>query len=221
LEQSQSCDLSGFIGLLCECIHESLEEYEEAAKEQREREEWARSIAERLGASAEARARSQYEVWKSAQELLRSYMKQTATLIDQSNPFGRVYFRDFGILEFEKYANLSLGGSAKKTWYFRIDFRSGDKSDRYLFFFGYPSYQLRSKCDVTLHAAREVPPNSYNYERLDNLSFAEVPNLVEVGYEATKEQFIAKYHDDTVHAGKIERLGREFFEQVIKKQFSR
>ena len=81
-EQSQSCDLSGFVGLLCECIHESLEEYEQAADEQREREEWARSIAERLGAAEERRTLGEYEVWKSALDLLRSYMSQTATLID-------------------------------------------------------------------------------------------------------------------------------------------
>ncbi len=118
LEQSQSCDLSGFVGLLCECIHESLEEYEQAADEQREREEWARSIAERLGAAEERRTLGEYEVWKSALDLLRSYMSQTATLIDQSNPFGQISFRDFGTLEFEKYVTLRQGMSAKRNLVF-------------------------------------------------------------------------------------------------------
>ena len=53
LETSQSSDLSGFISLHLSAFHESLEEYEHAAQEQRERVEWAQSLAQRFSAPAE------------------------------------------------------------------------------------------------------------------------------------------------------------------------
>jgi len=219
LERSQIGDISAFIGLLCECVHESLEEYEVAATEQREREEWARSIAEQMGAAEEARARNRYEVWKGAQELLKGYMRQTASMIDEANPFIRVYFKDFGALEFEKWVSLGKGRSAKRTWFFRVDFVLGERTARYLFFFGSRSPALR-ECGVTLHIAREEPPNTYNYERLELITSPDVPNLVEIGYDSKAERFVSHHRDGATSSGKIERLGRLFFEDVKKKHFS-
>ena len=160
LETSQSSDLSGFISLLAECLHESLEEYEHAAQEQRERVEWAQSLAQRFSAPQKVRAKNEYEVWRNAFELLKSYFRQTASMLDESAEIGRVWFKDFGTIDFEKFLSLRLGESVKRTWFFRVDFKSGDKSARYLFFFGYAHSQLRPACDVTLFISREDPPGS-------------------------------------------------------------
>lgn len=220
LEESQNADLSSFVALLVESIHESLEEYEAAAAEQREREEWARSLASKFSEAELVKARNQYEVWKSAMDLLKSCMHQTASLIDSANPLANVYFRDFGALDFEKYLGLRQGESAKKTWFFRLDFKRGDRAARYLFFFGNPSRSLQATCEVTLHVARESPPGSYYYERLQLLSAANVPGMVEIGYDPTDEQFVERLRDDRVRPGKIEALGRAFFEEVIQCHFS-
>jgi hypothetical protein len=93
LEISQTADLSPFLALLTECIHESLEEYERAAAEQRERLEWACSLGERFSAPERVKAENEYEVWKSAMELLKSYVRQTATMLDESITLGNVYYR--------------------------------------------------------------------------------------------------------------------------------
>lgn len=93
LEISQTADLSPFLALLTECIHESLEEYERAAAEQRERLEWARSLGGRFSAPERVKAENEYEVWKSAMELLKSYVRQTATMLDESITLGNVYYR--------------------------------------------------------------------------------------------------------------------------------
>jgi Fic family protein len=220
LEISQSSDLSPFLSLLAECIHESLEEYERAASEQRERLEWARSLAERFSAPERIRAQNEYEVWKAAMELLKSYVRQTVELIKESTTLGRVYFRDFGALEFEKYLALRSGESAKKTWFIRLDFRLGDRTARYIFFFGYASPELRPECDVTLHVAREEPAGSFFYETLTNITSPNVPSLVEIGYKPGAERFVARYRSGGIRTGRIEEIGRNFFEEVVKLHFS-
>ena len=58
LEQAQCSEISGLVALLCECIHESLEEYEHAAEQQKEQQEWAKSIAERFGSKEDTKNRN-------------------------------------------------------------------------------------------------------------------------------------------------------------------
>ena len=219
LELAQCSDLSGFVALLCECIHESLEEYEHAAEQQKEQQEWARSIADKFGAKEGAKNRNEYEVWRSAMDLLMGYMRQTAQIISESTPTAQIYFKEFGHLDPEKYIGLKHGQSAKRTWFFRLDFRSGDLAARYLFFFGMPSQILKSLCDVTLWISREEPAGSYFYERLDAIQAPNVPGMREIGYIAKDECFVARNHMGPTK-GKIEKIGKGFYEDVIKKHFS-
>ena len=220
LETAQSSDLSSFVALLCECVHESLEEYEDAAREQKGQEQWARSLAERFEAREAAKLRNEHEVWRSAMDLLMGYMRQTAEMISGSASAARIWFREFGHLGVEKYISLKNGRSAKRTWFFRIDFRSGEKTARYLFFFAGSSDLLRDVCDVTLWIVRENPADSYFYERLDDVDAPNVPGMREIGYSAEDERFVSRHVGDQVKKGKVEKLGREFYEDVIKKHFS-
>lgn len=219
LEQSQAGDLSSVVALLMESVEESLEEYERAVEQHREYEEWAKTIAGAFTDAERTRAQNEYELWKSAMELLKSYFRQTAEVLSQQTPFGHVYFVDFGTLEFEKYASLRQGVSAKRTWFFRIDFRAGDRAARYLFFFGTPSHGLREDCDVTAWVAREGD-RPYFYERLDTVTAPNVPSLLEVGYRPAAEKFVARYRDGTVVARRVEEIGRQFIEQLVSVHFS-
>lgn len=219
LETSQASDLTPFAVLLAECIEESLEEYEQAAEEQRQNVEWAESLAQKFTQQETTRARNEYEVWKNAMELFKSFLRQTSDILDETIGLARIYFKDFGDLEFEKYFSLRNGLSAKRTWFFRVDFRSGDRSARYLFFFGYGSPQLRASCNVTLHIAREEPANSYHYVRLDEITAPNVPNLVEVGYDMPKERFVIRRLNNRRTTKSIEEFGKAFFEDVVNKHF--
>jgi len=219
LEVSQSSDLTPFVSLLVECIEESLEEYEAAADEQRETIEWARSLASKFDHKEKVRASNQYEVWNSAMDLLKNLFKQTTEMLDASSALGNVYFRDFGTLEFEKYLSLKNHGSAKKTWFFRLDFTSGQRAARYLFFFGSPSTSMRRDADVTLFLSREEPPGSFNYERLEHLSASNIPNVVEVGYSQSNETFVVRGREGGVRSEKVESICRRFVQEVIDKHF--
>ena len=219
LEESQASDSTSFIILLAECIEESLEEYKYAAEEHREQTEWAQSIAQKFTKPEKTRLQNEYEIWRYAMELLRSYLRQTVDVVNEATYYGNVYFKDFGNLEFEKYLALSTGESAKRTWFFRIDFRRAEISARYLFFFGSGSSMLRQRCGVTLHVAREEPENSYNYERLDSLAMPNVPDLVEVGYEISKERFVLQKRNGRSSISRVEEFGKQFFEDVVNKHF--
>ncbi|MBI4742921.1 MAG: Fic family protein [Betaproteobacteria bacterium] len=219
LEVSQVSDLTPFVSLISECVEESLEEYKEAANEQREKIEWAKSLASKFDQKEKTRASNQYEVWKSAMELLKNLFRQNAEFLAASSNLGEVYFRDFGMLEFEKYLSLKNFGSAKKTWFFRLDFRSGTQSARYLFFFGSPGYAAKSKTDVTLHVSREEPPGSFHYERLDVLSAPNIPSFVEIGYRVDDEAFVVRGKNGSTRTEKIESVCRRFIQEVIEKHF--
>lgn len=219
LEISQSSDLTAFVALVSECLQESLEEYEAAANEQREAIEWARSIAGKFDHGEKTKASNQYEVWRNAMELLKSLFRQTAELLNSTANLGEIYFRDFGTLEFEKYLSLKNQGSAKKTWFFRIDFRSGSRAARYLFFFGSPSHKLKGQTDVTLHISREEPPGSFFYERLDAIGAPNVPNIYEIGYRPEKEAFVVRAVNNATRQEKVDALCRNFVQEVIEKHF--
>jgi fido (protein-threonine AMPylation protein) len=219
LETSQTSDLTPFVALLAESVAESLEEYEDAAEEHREAQEWARSIASKFDKKERVKAANQYEVWKSAMDLLKSLFKQTAEMLDASATLGDIYFKDFGTLEFEKYLSLKNHTSTKKTWFFRLDFRSGSKAARYLFFFGFPSQGMRRDADVTLHISREEPAGSFSYERLEALRAVDVPNMVEIGYNAMEEQFLVRGRDNRIYSEKVEAICRRFATEVVERHF--
>jgi len=223
LEESQASDLSHFISLLTESIEESLEEYEEATKEDIATEEWAQSLASKFTRKGEVRVRNEFEVWRHAMELLRSHFKQITELMSDKVIIGKLYFNDFGSLEYEKYLSLRAGRRANRTWFFRIDFTMEKRTARYLFHFGHPSRELRSKCsDVTLHVAREEPPGSFNYERLETISqtMQNIPTVLEIGYMPEREKFVVRTSVSRSKIDKIESLGKRFFDEVVRMHFS-
>ena len=220
LETSQSSDLTAFVSLISECAEESLEEYKAAADEHRAMEEWAKSIANKFGEKERVTVANTYEVWKNAMELLKSLFKQTVDLLNENTEFAQIFFKDFGALEFEKYASLKNNNSAKKTWFFRVDFKSGSKAARYLFFFGSASIPMRTQAEVTLHVSREEPSGSFKYERLENLGTSNIPNLLEIGYSAQKEVFIVKSITGVTANKKADTICQNFISDVIAKHFS-
>lgn len=220
LELSQVSDLTGFVSLVSESLEESIEEYEAAASEQRDAQEWAKSIAIKFAAKQQAAALNHYEVWKNAMALLKSLIRQTAALLDTSTNVGRIHFSDFGSLGFEKYLSLKNYGSAKKTWFFRIDFKLGASSARYLFFFGSPSQAMgRLGVDVALHLSREEPVGSFNYVSLDQITAPNVPNIVEIGYNQASEAFVVRGVDSRLREEKVDALCRLFIQEVVEKNF--
>lgn len=219
LEESQTSDLSALLSLAIESVSETLEEYEGAVEEQRAQTEWAQSLADRFTQPEKIRASNEYEVWKGAMELLAGHFRQVVQALDDAQGnLGHIYFKYFGNLEYEKYLALRQGESAKRTWFFRVDFRTGERTARYLFFFGFSSVSMREFTNLTLHVSREERP--FYYERLDQIMTPNVPGLRELGYSSKDEQFVARYDFSDCRKQRIETIARNFFEDVVRLDFN-
>ena len=217
LEESQAGDLTPLIELIYENVEESLEEWEKAAEEQREEQEWLASMTARFEAPAISQARNEYEVWLRAMELLKSYFKQTVDHINPTLTVGSAYlnFKDFGTLRFEKYLSLRDGGSAKRTWFFGIDFKRDNRRARYLLFFGYSDYRLRQRARVILIIAKDI---DYSYVPLGDITQSNKPDIFQIGFDMESQAFVALTISG-IQEGKAEVLARQFFNQVVQRDF--
>ena len=208
--------------LVLETIGEGLEEYQRAAEEDRQAKEWLASIVGSLTAREKSKAEVDYDIWRGAMEIVRGHFKQAAELLGETvaaTGLAGVYFRDFGQLEFEKFLQLRKGDSAKRTWYFRVDFRSGERAARYLFFFGFPTAEMSHILGhtVTLHVATETRP--YYFERVEYLTTADLPDLVELAYDPVREEYVSRVRSGQIQRGRVEGVYQTFIAQAVKRKF--
>lgn len=219
LEASHGSDLTPFISLICDTLEESLDEYERAVREQVDNLEWARSLMQQVKVQQEKALRVQYDVWKSAMELLKSYFKQTVDTLNEISDVVTVYFTGYDVIDFEKYINAQRGIIIKRSWFFRLDIVSGPQRQyhsRYMFFFGLPSNLMKTQLEspVSIFISREERP--FYYERLDQIYNSHVPSLREISYSAQEETFLCRYDHDNLVSKKVEVFGREFIEDTIR-----
>ena len=220
LEESQASDLTPFIALLIETIEETLEEYEAAAEEQQAQTEQVASLARRFSQADHVRASNEYEVWRSAMDLLLNHYRQVVQNVNDNLSIGQWDLKEFDMLPFEKYLPLRGGQSAKQTWFFRVDFKSEQKEVRYLYFFGFSSYAMsnyKPNAKVSLHLAREGSP--FYFDKLDGISTGDVPLLREIAYSPSDETFVVRHGSEQCMEQKIEQIANQFFESVVSLQF--
>lgn len=223
LEESQSTDLTLFLDLITECIEESLEQYQDAAAEQRQHIEWAKSLAQKLDEKPLQKIRLEYEKWKPAMELIRSTFRETAFIINENLTDSSITMKDFSMLEFEKYQETRNQQSPKRSWFFRLDFRSGDKVARYLFFFGYASHRLAHHLGgkgVTLHISQEMPQiERFFFERLDTTKDKNAPDICEIAFDLDKMEFVSRFRNDSIDTNNsMEKVVQHFIEQVVARR---
>ena len=217
LEESQVGDLTSLVELIYENVEESLEEWEKAAKDQIQHQEWLTSVTAKFEQPALNQARNEYEVWRRAMELFKSYFKQTVDAWNEQLSTGNasLFFKEFGTLNFEKYLSLRDGKSAKRTWDFGVDFKRGDDRTRYLFFYGFADYRLRSRARVILVIAKDI---DFSYQPLLDITKSNKPDIYQVGFDITEQTFVA-LSINGIQEVKVEELARKFFDQVVQRDF--
>ncbi len=217
LEDSQGGgDLTPFARLIMETVQESFEVYARAADQQLQTD---RFVAGRK-LEEENRLKTDHQVFSGAMNILVGAFRQIAQSMEDASSGERVYIREFGSIELEKYEDLRAAKSAKRTWFFRLIFekeRNGRKdSTRYLFFFGFPSRAFSHSTklqEVVLHVATETFPTYY--ERLADLSSGAYPDITELTYDAQREQFVYRTLDESVHYARAEQIARAFAEKAL------
>lgn len=131
--------------------------------------------------------------------------------------------KDFGSLEFEKYEGFRNKQSAKRSWFFRLDFLHENKARRCLFFFGYAGHQLGSLLNgrgVTIHISQERPEvEQFYYDRLDSNKDKTAPDLCDIGFNLESMQFVARTRNGcAVKVSSVEKVVQEFFSQIVDRQ---
>ena len=154
-------------------------------------------------------------------DLLKSYFRDAIWSVQEKvRGLADLYHKDFGSLAFEKYLALRTHQSAKRTWFFRTDFKMESRSARYLFFFGYASDALRGKASVTLHISHEHPMGSYYYAWLRDLPRDNIPRFLELGYVPDEGRLVVLFRDGKVEHRRMDVVAREFVEDVVRLHFS-
>lgn len=220
LEESQAGNLTPLAELIYESVVESQEVWEEAADQQKQEEERQRQIAARLEEPELRRARNEYQVWFSAMELLKSYFKQWVEDVNDSTTTRGVNlnYKGFDTFSEEIYLSLRNRRSAKKTWFFGLEFNSDNRLARYLFWFGFPDNVLRQHTSVILILAKDVNLNN-QYVMMREVSQPKRLDIFQVGFNIKEQVFIASTSSG-LWEGKVEDLAWKFFEQVIERDFS-
>ena len=150
-------------------------------------------------------------------ELMLSHYKAVVEQLNDEIPFLNVYIREYGMLEFEKYAALRERNSAKRTWFFRVDFRGEDRAARYMHTFRWADRALPEHARVSLRLGREETP--FTFEWLDDITRPNVPSLREIAYSPTKETFVSMNAGRHYQERKIEEIARTFFDEVMRCHF--
>ena len=219
LEESQAGNLTPLLELVYENVVESQEVWETAAEEQKREKERRVQTAVRLEQPVKIRVQNEYEVWFNSMELLKSYFKQFVDDVNETTSFGSVHleFKDFGTLSYEKYLALRERGSAKRPWFFGIEFNSELRRARYLFYFGYPDNVISSHASVILIVAKDRELN-YVYAPIEEITQSNIPDISQVGFNMKEQKYVAS----TIGGfweGKVEDLAWKFFSQVVERDF--
>ncbi len=219
LEESQAGDLTPLIQLMYENVEESLKEWEKAAEEEQKRQKLIKSVRYSLEGPELNRVTNEYTVWLSGMELFKNYFKQIVDDLNEEITLGsvKVHFKEYDTLDFEKYRNLRNEMPAKKTWFFRIIFERGNRSIRYLFFFGYPNHRLRRRTPVVLILAKGID-YEWEYIPLEEITQSNIPDMYQVGYDMKEEKFVALTVGG-VEGGKVESIATRFFKQAAQRDF--
>ncbi len=224
LERSGENNATPFVALLGDYVEESVDEFEAAAtaRDRRARKDWAASIAAGVIKRERAGVGGGYVIWRQAMALLKSYFRQTAQLFDEAfSRFGHVKFKDFPYIDHEKYAALRSGEPASRTWFFSLEFAQYGTPARYLFFFWHASRAMGPHAEVTLHLAREEPPGSFKYDRVEIMrGAADTPDLFEIGYDISQERLIARKRGDVMETCSADQLTKRFFMEVVENHFT-
>jgi len=220
LEESQAGNLTPLIELIYEGVVESQEVWEQAAEQQKKDMERHLEIAARLEQPVKARAQNEYEVWYNAMEWLKSYFKQYVDDVNETTTFESVNlkFKDFGILSSEKYLALREKRTARRTWFFGIEFKRENRRARYLFYFGYPDNTISQHTSVILILAKDLELN-YFYVPMHELTQRNRLDIFQVGFNIKKQECIASTAGG-IWTGTAEDLAWKFFNQVIERDFS-
>lgn len=106
-----------------------------------ESEEFAREIAGEADARIAEKRHLAYQRWARKMEQLRYEFEICAARVTDKSGRVRIQLRPYDTLAQDEWETIRSGGSVKESWFFVLYIDTGEKSRRYIFFFGkhYPT----------------------------------------------------------------------------------
>lgn len=210
-------DITPFMSLLIEIFSDGLSRFEAAAEEQRQQEEAAQQIAERMGRKDMPIIQDQYKIWSDAFLSLRSKFHSMVKQIDRNLKSGTVRMQSFDIADFSKFADLYAQKPRQGTWFFRVDIRTRNTTARYSFTFRWSNPAVAEHSPISLRLGREEAPHKFIW--LDDIDRTNVPRLFEIAFSESAGDFV--YMDDKldVRDSSEGEIVPRFFDEVIRCHF--
>ena len=136
LSQADEGEFNPFVQLVSQRVMSTLQVYLNAQEAADELQGWASQIVGESSARDAEQRRMDYLRWRHAVEQLRDAFERCASLINRGGDRSlEVQVQSYDIIDQSTWETLLSGGSAKKTWFFRVLFRK-DKALWYYFDFG-------------------------------------------------------------------------------------
>lgn len=137
LSQADEDEFNPLVQLICQRVMSTFQVYLNAQEAADELQGWASTIVGETSARDAERRKMDYLRWRHAVEQLRDAFERCGSIINRSSDRSlEVQVQSYDIIDQPTWETLLSGGSAKRTWFFKVQFRKYSRIVWYYFYFG-------------------------------------------------------------------------------------
>jgi len=219
-------DFNPLAQLLCQRVMSTLQIYlnEQGAADALQG--WAAELVGESSARDAERRKLDYQRWRHAVEQIRDAFERCASLVNRGHDRSlEVQIQSYDVIDQPTWETLASGGPARRTWFFKVDFRKNHNMIWYYFYF---ARHYRWTDDVSVEAEgpfvaillSEQRPGQETATRLDEIENSPISlrELLVLG-----RQVVRRRRDFETGEMKYDRevkpiqVAQNFFEDVILK----
>ena len=214
---SNDYDISDFLRLLLSATGDSLDRYENLARDLKQGSSLISVAARRLDNQIESEAMNEFELWASGIRSLVEKFELACRAFNSETRHINSRIYTWPILSYPKFVALSNKRPQKRTGVFSIQFRSRRLRVRYQFFAEFSDAEMEANADITIRISRDSaqdPDHQWDYVILDDISGIRRPDIRALAYSTkTREWFVRRI--DKIETDSLDSIVREFFDQVM------
>jgi len=149
LSQADEGEFNPLGQLICQRVMSTFQSYVNAQEETDALQGWASGLVGESSARDAERRKLAYQRWRHAVEQLRDAFERCASLVNRGSDRSlEVQVQNYDIIDQPTWETLSSGGSAQRTWFFKIIFRKQQNIIWYIFYFGRHFYWQSSDTSI-------------------------------------------------------------------------
>ena len=175
LGRADEGDFNPLAQLICQRVMSTLQIYLNAQEAADALQGWAAQLVGESSARDAGRRKLDYQRWHHAVEQIRDAFERCATLVNRGGDRAlEVQVQYYDIIDQPTWETLLAGGGARRTWFFKAQFRKYHEVVWYYFFFGRHHWHAADASIedegpfVAIHVSEERPGDDRSV-RLDDL----------------------------------------------------